>query len=408
MLHNYTYGGQFTYTILIFEGNQNVSMVVIGLTGSICTGKSTVSQFLASLGATVLNADKIGHEAFEKHTDTWQQVVDVFGQGILKSDDEVDRQKLGEIVFNDKGKLDQLNDIMHPAMYRMAEKRIDEINRRGVDVIVLEAPLLVEAGWIPLVDQVWVTVARESTMIHRCYQRNGLSEGQALARIHSQISVDEKLKYADVVIDTDCSMSEVENRVKYLWGMLHKDKLKDKIRQSLNHRNKKHANGDGLTSAAVLLPIYERAGEYFLVVTKRSETVNDHKGQISFPGGGRHRGDKSLRDTALRESWEEIGLNPDDVEMLGELDDIVTITTGYIISPFVGIIPYPYEFKASPGEVEEIIEIPMSTLLDETNFREEVEVINGRYITGYSYKYQEWVIWGATAKIIKQFLDIVF
>lgn len=196
-------------------------MTVIGLTGSICSGKSTVSQFLAELGAVVLNADKLGHEILEPYTESWQEVVSTFGKGILKDGDEVDRQKLGEIVFHNAEALAKLNRITHPRMYRMAEKEIEELKQQGSKLIVLEAPLLVEAGWLPLVDQVWVTIAGEETMMRRLCQRSGLSEAQALARIHSQLTAEEKTKYADEVINTDCTLSEVEDKVKELWEALH-------------------------------------------------------------------------------------------------------------------------------------------------------------------------------------------
>lgn len=195
-------------------------MVVIGLTGGIGSGKSTVSAILAELGAVVLSADEIGHEALQPHTEAWQEVVSAFGKEILTSGGEIDRQKLGEIVFNNAEALARLNRIMHPRMYRVAEERIEELKQQGKEVIVLEAPLLVEANWLPLVDQVWVTTAREATMVHRCQERSGLSQAQALARIQSQLPPEEKIKYANEVIDTDRSLSEVEARVKELWERL--------------------------------------------------------------------------------------------------------------------------------------------------------------------------------------------
>jgi len=108
---------------------QMMKAIVIGLTGSIGSGKSTVSNFLAALGAAIINADELGHEALKPNTETWQEIVRHFGKGILKNDDEIDRQKLGEIVFNDAQALAQLNQIMHPRMYRIVEERIEELKR---------------------------------------------------------------------------------------------------------------------------------------------------------------------------------------------------------------------------------------------------------------------------------------
>lgn len=384
-------------------------MVVIGLTGGICSGKSTVCDFLAELGAVTLSADEIGHQAFQPHTAMWQTVVDAFGDRILQDGGQIDRQKLGEVVFNDAEALARLNQIMHPAMHRVAEERIDRLKQQGAQVIVLEAPLLVEANWLDLVDQVWVATASEATVIRRCRERSGLSEAQAVARIASQLPSEERTKYADAVIDTDVSLDEVKARVKELWERLClQEPTKAAIRQALSQRQKNVYKAEGLTAAAVLIPLYEKAGKCYLVVTKRTEMVDHHKGQISFPGGARHAEDPTLRDTALRESWEEIGLNPKDVEILGELDDIPTYTTNFVISPFVGAIPYPYPFEVNPEEVEEVISVPLEVLLDKNNFREEMQFIDGMLVSQYFYHCGDQIIWGATARILKQFLEIAF
>ncbi len=130
-----------------------------------------------------------------------------------------------------------------------------------------------------------------------------------------------------------------------------------------------------------------------------------HKGQISFPGGKPHKTDFNLMETALRESWEEIGLEPEDVEIVGELDDTPTTTSGFIISPFVALIPYPYKFTKNPGEIAEILDIPLSALMDKSSFKQESLVDDSELITAYTYEYKGWIIWGATARIIKQLLD---
>jgi dephospho-CoA kinase len=383
-------------------------MVVIGLTGGICSGKSTVSGFLAELGAVTISADEIGHEAFQPYTMMWQEVVQAFGRGILKEGEEIDRQKLGEVVFNDADALARLNRIMHPAMHRVAKERIERLKKQGTKVTVLEAPLLVEANWLDLVNQVWVTTASESTVLSRCCRRSGLSEDQARARISSQLPPEERLKYADEVINTDVSLDEVRARVKELWERLcQQEATKEKIRQALSQRGKKLCQAEGLTRAAVLIPMYHKAGEWYLVLTKRTQTMEYHKGQISFPGGAQHEEDASRKDTALRESWEEIGLDPADVEILGELDDTATYTTRFLVSPFVGAIPYPYGFKANPEEVAEIIFVPLDVLLDKRNFREEMQWIDGQFVSQYFYRYGDKVIWGATARILKQFLEVI-
>jgi 8-oxo-dGTP pyrophosphatase MutT (NUDIX family) len=182
---------------------------------------------------------------------------------------------------------------------------------------------------------------------------------------------------------------------------------KEAIRRALSQRQKRVEDPKGLMPAAVLLPLFEKGGDHHLVFTKRTETVNYHKGQISFPGGRPHPNDRSLLDTAMREAWEEIGLSPRDVEVLGELDDIATYTTNFVISPFVATIPFPHKFKANPAEVDEIIEVPLPVLRDKKNFAEEMVEVGGRPIMQYFYHYGDRVIYGATARIVKHFLEVV-
>ena len=182
--------------------------------------------------------------------------------------------------------------------------------------------------------------------------------------------------------------------------------MKQRLKQALAQRQKSHIVDVSLVLSAVLIPIYYKQGQYYILFTQRTEKVKDHKGQISFPGGAYEEQDGTLVNTALRECAEEIGLAAEAVELLGELDDTATTTSSYIISPFVAVIPWPYPLKVDPTEVEEIIEVPISALLDRSCLREEIRVIGGKAITFYWYHYQETVIWGATAWILNQFLDV--
>lgn len=192
-------------------------MKVIGLTGGIGSGKSTVAQFLAELGAIIIDADKMGHEALKPDSEVRQQVVAAFGRQIVNANGDIDRSRLGEIVFGNAEARERLNRIMHPPLYDMVKARLEECRRQGAGVVVLEAPLLIEAGWQSLADEVWVTVAPEATVLNRLQERSGLSEPESLVRIRSQLPSEERLKHADVVIDTDCSPGELKNRVTRLW-----------------------------------------------------------------------------------------------------------------------------------------------------------------------------------------------
>ena len=182
--------------------------------------------------------------------------------------------------------------------------------------------------------------------------------------------------------------------------------MKDNLKKLLNERQKRQITDASRVPSAVLLPLYENDGQYHIIFIKRTETVREHKGQISFPGGAYEEHDATLLDTALRECTEEIGLPAEAVEVLGELDDMRTLTTYYVISPFVAAIPWPYQFSVDPIEVKEIIEAPISTLLDKDCLRQETDPLNDGRIIGYFYYCNNRIIWGATARILSQFLDI--
>jgi 8-oxo-dGTP pyrophosphatase MutT (NUDIX family) len=185
------------------------------------------------------------------------------------------------------------------------------------------------------------------------------------------------------------------------------ESFKDRLKQSLSQRQKKRHIDGSRVRAAVMVPIYCKQGQLHILLIKRTETVRVHKGEISFPGGTYEYEDETLVNTALRESAEEIGLRPGDVEILGELDDEPSIATNYNISPFVGFIPWPYKFRLSPEETEEIINVPVQSLLDKTSRRKGTRTVDGKTIITYDYHYQERVIWGATARILNRFLSIL-
>jgi dephospho-CoA kinase len=196
-------------------------MVVIGVTGNIGSGKSTVCQILAKLGATVIDADRLGHEAYKPHSQAWQEIIEAFGNEIVvKPNEEIDRQKLGQIVFSDPGALAKLNQIIHPKAYSLARERIEFYRRRGTKAVALEATLLIEARWVTLVDNVWLVVVPEAIAVQRLTQQKGIDEAQILARLKSQMPVEEKVKYANEIIYNDGELSYLETRVTELWHKL--------------------------------------------------------------------------------------------------------------------------------------------------------------------------------------------
>lgn len=191
-------------------------MKVIGLTGGIGSGKSTVAQFLTEQGAVIIDADKLGHEAL-RNAEIRCEVVAAFGKDILTPNGEIDRKKLSEIVFVNSTSLPRLNEIMYPRIHEMVKAQLEKYRKQGVRVVVLEAPLLIEANWTSIVDEVWVTVAAEATVLERLKEKLGLSELESLARIRTQLPSEERIKHADVVIDADCDLDELKAKVKQLW-----------------------------------------------------------------------------------------------------------------------------------------------------------------------------------------------
>ncbi len=192
-------------------------MLVIGLTGGIGAGKTQVSRFLQARGVALINADLVGHEAYLPHTETWRDVVSAFGQDILDEDERIDRSKLGAIVFSDPAHLQRLNSIVHPRIYAMIQDRIEGLKEEGIQVAVVEAALLIEAKWTPLADEVWVVTAPQDHVLSRLMGR-GMSREQALARIESQMPQDERVKYADVIIENASGIYELESSVAEIWN----------------------------------------------------------------------------------------------------------------------------------------------------------------------------------------------
>jgi dephospho-CoA kinase len=193
---------------------------VIGLTGGMGSGKSTVSQIMSELGAVIIDADKVGHEAYQANTKTWKDVVAAFGNEVVAQDGSIDRKKLGAIVFGNPGQLERLNRIVHPRMFEMMKERIERYHKEGEKVVVLDAAILFEANWTPLVDEVWVVIASEPVVVARAVARTGLPEEQIRSRLHSQMLDEERIKRASKVIHNDGSVDDLRAQVKKLWQQL--------------------------------------------------------------------------------------------------------------------------------------------------------------------------------------------
>lgn len=161
--------------------------------------------------------------------------------------------------------------------------------------------------------------------------------------------------------------------------------------------------------AAVLLPLYHDGGETYVLFTRRTETVEHHKGQISLPGGAEDEGDAGPLETALRETEEELGIPRTHVTILGILDDVSTFVSGFVITPFVGVIPHPVPLRVNPHEIAEVLSVRLAAFRDPSKLRvEERTRPTGERIEVYFYDSGPHVIWGATARIMKSFIDAAF
>lgn len=160
-------------------------------------------------------------------------------------------------------------------------------------------------------------------------------------------------------------------------------------------------------AAAVIVVIATNELEQRIVLTRRSQEVEHHKGEICFPGGVKDSQDTNLLETALREAHEELGISATDVEILGALGTVCPMTTPFIIHPYVGLIPYPYVFEPNPSEVAEVLQVPLSHLQDPTNYREEARLQDGQILRERYYEYKGHLIFGATARILAQALKSI-
>ena len=193
-------------------------MISIGLTGGMGSDKTEASRILSDLGADIIYADEVGHRAYLQNTETWQELVANFGEDILQADVEIDRRKLGAIVFSDREHLDKLNSIVHPRMYRMLQEMLRGFAENGAKDEVLEAAILIEADWLSLVDEVWAIEVPELVAVERIKLRTGLEEEEIRKRLRSQLTNEDRSKKADQVIDNSGDIDELRRKIDLIWS----------------------------------------------------------------------------------------------------------------------------------------------------------------------------------------------
>jgi dephospho-CoA kinase len=192
----------------------------IGLTGSIATGKSTVSRMLAELGAVIIDADKIAFDAVLKGKPACRKIIDFFGECILLGNGEIDRKALGDIIFNDPDKKQVLNSIVHPEVFCEMGRQVNDAEKRPGSVIILDVPLLIESGMHKGMNDVILVYTPEDVQLQRLMARDNIDRASAMARIRSQMSVEEKRNYATIVIDNSLSVKETYGQAIKVFDML--------------------------------------------------------------------------------------------------------------------------------------------------------------------------------------------
>ncbi|EQF26131.1 dephospho-CoA kinase [Clostridioides difficile CD160] len=186
-------------------------MLILGLTGGIGCGKSSLSNIFRNLNISIVDADIISRKIFEDKI-LVKKVFNYFGQNIKNDDGTLNRKALGKIVFNDKEKLRELNNLTHPRIRERIISEIDEVRKKGESIVILDAAILVESGFLDMVDKLLVVTCQQEVQINRIKNRDNCSEQEAISRINSQMSQEEKSKYGDYIIDNSGTIIELESK----------------------------------------------------------------------------------------------------------------------------------------------------------------------------------------------------
>jgi dephospho-CoA kinase len=196
-------------------------MKVLGLTGNIASGKSLVASMFEELGARVIDVDDIARMIVEPNQPTWNEIVGEFGDAILNPDKTVNRKKLGDIIFNDKEKREILNNITHPRIIAIVRDKVEQYRNQNVELTIIEAALIVEKGGLKdLIEKLIVVTSDTSSQVERIADRDGFSREEAMSRINSQMPPEEKVRFADYVIDNSGSRYETNVQVQKIWEEL--------------------------------------------------------------------------------------------------------------------------------------------------------------------------------------------
>jgi len=196
-------------------------LIIAGLTGGIATGKSTVSSILREAGAIIIDADAIARDAVQKNLPAWHEIVRIFGKEILLPDGEIDRAYLGDIIFKDSTKKEILNKIVHPHVIQKVAELIEEIGKESPDsIVILDVPLLIEAGMDKGMEDVVLVYTPEHIQIKRLVERDGISDEDALLRVRSQMPIEKKREFATIIIDNSGTIAATKKRALEVFNYL--------------------------------------------------------------------------------------------------------------------------------------------------------------------------------------------
>jgi len=194
--------------------------LVVGITGGVATGKSTVAAMLKELGAEVLSADEIVHELLARDEDIRKSIISEYGEDILDDKGNINRRRLADVVFRSEEKRRKLEQIIHPRVIATIERKVEEFRQGGSGILAVEIPLLVETSTFYLVDKILLVTAEQHTQLERLQNRYGLSRAEAMLRVRAQLPLEVKRKYADLIINNDGSIQATREQVEQVWRVL--------------------------------------------------------------------------------------------------------------------------------------------------------------------------------------------
>ncbi|MBM7624620.1 dephospho-CoA kinase [Sporohalobacter salinus] len=198
--------------------------MLIGLTGGIASGKSTVSDILKDIGVSVIDADLIAREIVKPGKIAWQKIIDTFGKEVLLPNQELNRERLGQIIFDDPEARKKIDQITHPEIVKKIKKRVGQLQDQGEEIIVVDIPLLIEVGMVDFFDEIWVVYVSRETQLERLMSRDGIDHQTAVNKVEAQMSLEKKKEYADRLVINEGDKADLRHRILSIWREINVEK----------------------------------------------------------------------------------------------------------------------------------------------------------------------------------------